>query len=203
VFGFCLSIVLLFYFLHSGPRVMHGLLWLVPPEHRPLILDVWSKLDPVVRRYFIGILVVVTYAATAAFIGLGVILHIPHAVFLALLTGFLETIPVIGLGAAAVIAGLVAVRHATGIGPIIAYAIYAAALRLSIDQLLGPFALGTAARLHPVMIIFCFIAGWVLFGIAGVIMAVPVAIGIKTCLAVLYDEPLDATKPSRNRNCSE
>src|SRR5262249_18781457 len=49
-----------------------------------------------------------------------------------------------GPGAAAVIAG-VAVRHATGIGPIIAYAIYAAALRLLIDQLLGPFALGTAA----------------------------------------------------------
>jgi predicted PurR-regulated permease PerM len=98
--------------------------------------------------------------------GLGVILHIPHAVFQDLLTSFLEMVPV-GPGAAAVIAGIVTVSHATGIGPIIAYAIYAAALRLSIDQLVGPLALGTAARLHPAMIIFCFIVGWVLFGIRG------------------------------------
>jgi predicted PurR-regulated permease PerM len=106
-------------------------------------------------------------------------------------------IPVFGPLAAAVIAGLVAVHYATGIGAIIAYTIYAIALRLSIDQLFGPLALGTVARLHPVAIIFCFIAGAMLFGIAGVLVAVPVAVGIKTCLAVLYEEPLrrDETKP--------
>jgi len=188
--AFFLIPTLLFYFLYSGPRVLRGLLWLVPPQHRPLFLDIWSKLDPVLRRYFVGVLIVVAYAATAAYIGLGVVLHIPHAVFLALLTGVLEMIPAFGPLAAAVIAGLIAVHYATGIGAIIGYAIYATALRLSIDQLFGPLALGAAARLHPVVIIFCFIAGGVLFGIAGVIMAVPVALGIKTCLAALYDEPL-------------
>jgi predicted PurR-regulated permease PerM len=188
---------LLFYFLYSGPRVLRGLLWLIPPAHRPLVLDVWSKLDPLLRRYFVGMLIVMAYAAMAAYVGLGVVLHIPHAVFLALLTGVLEMIPAFGPLAAAVIAGLVAVHYATGIAAIIAYAIYATALRLSIDQLFGPLALGVAARLHPVVIIFCFIAGGMLFGIAGVTMAVPVALAIKTWLAVLYDEPLgrNETKP--------
>jgi predicted PurR-regulated permease PerM len=190
VFAFFLTITLLFYFLYSGPRVLRGLLWLTPPKRRSRVLDIWSKLDPGLRRYFTGVLIVVAYAATAAYVGLGVVLHIPHAVFLALLTGFLEMIPVFGPLAAAVIAGLVAVQYATGIGAIIGYTIYAIALRLSIDQLLGPLALGTAARLHPVTIIFCFIAGAMLFGIAGVIMAVPVALGIKVCLAELYEEPL-------------
>jgi predicted PurR-regulated permease PerM len=189
VFGFFLIPTLLFYFLYSGPRVLRGLLWLVPPARRPLVLDMWSKLDPVLRRYFIGILIVVAYAAAAAYIGLGLVLHIPHAVFLALFTGFLEMIPVFGPLAAAVIAGLVAVHYATGIGAIIGYAIYATVLRLSIDQLFGPLALGTAARLHPVVIIFCFLAGSMLFGVTGVIVAVPVAVAIKICLAVLYDEP--------------
>jgi len=189
---------LLFYFLYSGPRLLRGLLWLVPPQHRPVALDIWSKLDPVLRRYFIGILVVVVYAAIAAYVGLGVVLHIPHAVFLALLTGVLEMIPAIGPLAAAIIAGLVAVHYATGIGAIIGYAIYATALRLSIDQLFAPLALGVAARLHPVVIIFCFTAGGILFGIAGVVMAVPVALAIKICLAVLYEE-----SPSRNESKSE
>ena len=190
MFGFILALVLLFYFLLGGPSIARGLLQLVPPGQRPLILHIWSFLDPVLKRYFIGVLVVVFYAAIAAYIGLGLVLGIPHAVFLALLTGFLEMIPVIGPGASALIAGLVAVHYATGVGPIIAYAIYATALRISIDQLFGPLALGTAARLHPVLVIFCFLAGGVLFGVVGVIMAVPVALVVKVTLTLLYDEPV-------------
>jgi predicted PurR-regulated permease PerM len=39
-----------------------------------------------------------------------------------------------------------------------------------------------------VLIIFCFLAGGTLFGVIGVITAVPVALVIKATLAVLYDE---------------
>jgi predicted PurR-regulated permease PerM len=188
MFGFILSVVLLFYFLLSGPSMARGLLHMVPPGQRPLIVHIWSSLDPVLKRYFIGVLMVVAYAATAAYIGLGFGLGIPHAMPLALLTGFLEMIPVLGPGASALIAGLVAVHYATGIGPIIAYAIYATALRISIDQLFGPLALGAAARLHPVMVIFCFLAGGLLFGMVGVVLSVPIALTVKTTLALLYDE---------------
>ena len=76
-----------------------------------------------------------------------------------------------------------------GIGAIIAYALYATALRISIDQLFGPLALGTAARVHPVLLIFCFLSGALLFGMIGVIMAIPVALAVKVTLALLYDEP--------------
>jgi len=188
MFGLILTLVLLFYFLLSGPSMARGLLQLVPPRQRPLIMHIWTVLDPVLKRYFIGVFIVVAYAAAAAYVGLGLVLGIPHAVFLALLTGVLEMIPVIGPGAAAVIAGLVAVHNAAGIGAIIAYALYATALRISIDQLFGPLALGTAARLHPVLVLFCFLSGALLFGIVGVIMAVPVALVVKITLALLYDE---------------
>jgi predicted PurR-regulated permease PerM len=189
VFGAFLTVVLLFYFLLNGPDIARGLLRVAPPGQRPLIRHVWSQADPVLRRYVLGVLGVIAYATVAAYIGLGVILGIPHAVFLALLTGLLEMIPMIGPGAAAVIAGLVAVRYASGIGPIVGYAVYATILRLSIDQILGPLALGTAARVHPAMVIFCFLLGGALFGIAGVILAVPSVLVIRTTLAILYDEP--------------
>jgi len=199
-FGLFLTLVLLFYFLLSGPAIVRGLLALVPPGQRALIQHVARRADPVVRRYFIGVIIVVTYASAAAYVGLGFFLGIPHAIFLALLTGLLEMIPVIGPGAAAVIAGLVAVRNATGLEPIIAYTIYATALRLSIDQLLGPLVLGSAARVHPVAVIFCFVAGGALFGIIGVILSVPAALVVRTTLAILYDEPQTAPgAPSGSR----
>lgn len=193
-FGVILICVLLFYFLLSGPSLLRGVLWLAPPARRPLIETIWLRLDPILKRYFIGVLLVLLYATAAAYIGLGLVLGINHATFLALLTGILEFMPVVGPGASAAIAGIVAIREAKGIGLIVGYAIYAVALRLSIDQFFAPIALGTAARLHPVVIIFSFLAGGVLFGLPGVILAVPVALTVRVTLSVLRGEPADDHK---------
>jgi predicted PurR-regulated permease PerM len=191
-FGFFLTLVLLFFFLVSGPSIVNGLLWLVPPGQRPLIEDhILSKLNPVLRRYFIGVIAVVCFAAIFAYAGLGLVLGIPHAVFLALTTGILEGIPIVGPATAALIAGIVAIQHNAGLGAIIGYAVYITALRLSIDQFFGPVVLGAAGRVHPALIIFCFLSGGALFGVIGVITAVPVALVIKTTLSVLYDEPVE------------
>lgn len=203
VFGVILLFVLLLYFLLGGPRLANGMLWLVPPNQRPLARSIRAALEPILRRYFVGIAIVVTYAAAAAYVGLGLVLGLNHAVFLALTTGVLEMVPVAGPALSARLAGLIAIQTATGIGNIVAYAIYAIVLRLSIDQLIAPLVLGHAAQLHPVQIIFCFLAGGVLFGIPGVILAVPTALTIKVVLATLYAEPLnEADQPSRKRNLS-
>jgi predicted PurR-regulated permease PerM len=186
--GTFLAVVLLFYFLADGKRVAAGLFWIVPPHRRPLVARIWARLDPILMRYFIGVIVVVAYATVAAYIGLGVILGIKQAVFLALLTGILETVPVVGPTAAAVIAGLASLRTASGVINIIEYAAYATLLRLSIDQIVGPVVLGRAAHVHPVLIIFCFLAGGIVLGIPGVILAVPIALLVKSTLATIYGD---------------
>lgn len=188
VMGVFLTMVLLFYFLVSGRSVARGVLWIVPPHRRHLVERIWARLDPVLMRYFLGVIAVVIYATIAAYIGLGLILHIHHAALLALLTGILEAVPVIGPTSAAIIAGLVSLQTATGVMSILAYALYATILRLSIDQIIGPVVLGHAGRVHPVLIIFCFLAGGVLLGIPGVILAVPVALTINNTLATLYGD---------------
>lgn len=195
VFGVFLTAVILFYFMIGGPALGRGLLRLVPPWQRPLVDEMWERANPVLRRYFIGIAIVVGYAMTASYIGLGVVLHIRHAGLLAVVTGLLEMLPIIGPAASALVAGLVALRNATGIWNIVGYVIYASLLRLSIDQMLGPLVLGKAARIHPVLVIFCFLSGGLLFGISGVIMSVPVALTIRIVLGTLYDEPLAGIDP--------
>ncbi len=92
------------------------------------------------------------------------------------------------------IAGVVAIQEAKSIWSIITYVIYASALRLSIDQLVGPVVLGNAARVHPTLVIFCFLAGGALFGIVGVVLAVPLALTIKVALAMIYGEPIGGRK---------
>jgi predicted PurR-regulated permease PerM len=188
VIGVFLTAVLLIWFLITGPSVARGLFWLVPPSRRELVSDIWARLDPVLKHYFIGVFATVIYATVAAYIGLAVILGLDHALLLSLLTGIAEMLPFIGSTAAAIVAGLVALHTATGMMSIIAFAVYATVLRLSIDQLVAPLVLGRAANVHPVLIIFCFLAGAVTFGIVGVILSVPVALAVKTTLTVLYGE---------------
>jgi predicted PurR-regulated permease PerM len=187
--GLILIWVLLGYSQLHGPRIGRGLMWLVPPPRRPFARRVWAELDPLLRRYFIGVALVVVYASTAAYIGLGIALGLRHAAFLAIITGVLEIIPLIGPAAAAIIVGLVAVQNAATTGAILAFIAYAVALRISIDQFFGPIVLGSAARVRPIVVMFCFLAGGLLFGIVGVILAVPIALTLKVMLAVLYGEP--------------
>lgn len=188
IFSMFLGAVLLFYFLLSGQQLVSGLISAAPPAQRPLITKIINRVDPVLRRYFVGVAIIVTYAAVASYIGLGVILGVKHAVFLAIATGFLELIPVLGPLLAAVLAGMVALQGASGIWDVLKYVLYASALRLSIDQVFGPLVLGRAASLHPVTIIFCFLTGGLLYGIAGVIMAVPVALAARITLKTIYGE---------------
>ena len=187
-FGLVLTWVVLAYLLIDGPRVGRGLLWIVPPSRRPVAAQIWTDLDPILRRYFVGIAIVVLYGSAAAYLGLRIFLGLKHAFVLALLTGVLEIIPLIGPAASAVIAGLAAVQEAKSASDIIAYIIYAVALRISIDQLVGPLVLGKAASVHPIVVIFCFLAGAALFGVIGMVLAVPVALTTKVILEFLYGE---------------
>lgn len=189
MFGMILTVVLFAYMLFDGPGIERGLLWLVPPQQRSFARHLWERVEPALRRYFVGLAVVVLYTSAAAYIGLAIFLHLPHAVLLAIATGFLELIPFIGPLAAAVLAGMIALQNAHGIESVVAYALYASALRLSIDQIVGPVVLGTAARIHPALVIFCLLVGGYLFGVIGIVLAIPVAVTIKITLAALY-EPL-------------
>src|SRR5262249_15042514 len=96
LFGFILTWVLLGYFLVGGRSLVKSLVWLVPPQNRDFVRRVWDDLHNVLWRYFVGVALVVLYASTVAYIGLALILGIHHAIFLALLTGVLEIIPIVG-----------------------------------------------------------------------------------------------------------
>jgi predicted PurR-regulated permease PerM len=187
LFGLILTWVLLGYMLIDGPAIGRGLFWLVPPRQRPFASRVWDELEPILRRYFVGVGTVVLFASLAAYIGLS-LLGIRHAPFLALATGLLEIVPLLGPAASAVLVGLFAIEQASSAWSIIAYALYATALRISIDQFFGPIVLGKAAYVRPVLVIFCFLAGGYLFGVIGVLLAVPAALALKVVLGQHYRE---------------
>jgi predicted PurR-regulated permease PerM len=116
----------------------------------------------------------------------GLIFHVSHAIFLALLVGVLELIPVIGPILSFITFGLVAVQQAS-FTMIIWFGVFAIALRLVIDQVVGPVVLGRAAQIPAVVVMFAFLAGGALYGFLGVVLAIPVAAAVKIVLAEIYE----------------
>jgi putative heme transporter len=167
-----LALVLLFFLLKDGHRMWAWLLDRLPDRRRERADAAgragWHALSGYVR----GTIIVAAVDA----IGIGaalLIVGVPLALPLALLTFIAAFVPIIGAtvaGAAAVLVALVAN------GPTQALIILAAviAVQQAEGNLLEPLVMGRAVRLHPAVILVAVAAGTVLAGVAGAIVAVPV-----------------------------
>ncbi|HTV89328.1 MAG TPA: AI-2E family transporter [Stellaceae bacterium] len=189
IVGCFLTLVLIPYMMISGPRLSNGAIWLIPPERRHSVTQLLPKMLPALRRYLAGILGVVAYTAVIAYIGFGLVFGLPNAVLLSITVGVLELIPAAGPFASGVLVALTAFQQKSMM-TIILMGAFAIALRLSIDNLIAPIVLGKAGRIHPVIVIFSFIAGASLFGLIGLILAVPAAVCLRLILQHYYAEPV-------------
>ena len=181
-------LVVLFYLLQSGRRVAEGVLWLAPPPYRPILRAHGRRIEPMLRQYVRGLLLVVAYASGAAWLVLGPVFHLPFAAVLAVTVGVLELVPVVGPAASMALIGGGAVLDGGGPWAVFGAMAFAVGLRLSIDEIVGPLVLGRAVSLPPVVIIVAFLVGSALFGVLGALLAVPVAASVKIVLAALYGE---------------
>lgn len=185
--GVFLSLLLFFYFLKDGPRLVRGAVGLAPPASRERLRVLLGRVSPLLFRYLLGLVIIVSFGTGASLLGLGLVLKLRHALLLSILVGILELIPVIGPLTAAVAVGLVAIEQG-GAAIILGVAVFFIALRLAIDQFLGPLTLGRAEALHPTMVLFAFLVGAVFFGPFGLLIAVPTAATVRIVLRELYGE---------------
>jgi predicted PurR-regulated permease PerM len=117
--------------------------------------------------------------STVTAIGLS-ILEVPYSIVLGIVTGVLELIPIVGPITAGAIACIVALGHPNPFGwqqltYVAVVAVMYTVLRHSEDYFVIPLVIGRIVRLHPAVVIFSLLAGGALFGLLGVILAVPAA----------------------------
>ena len=199
---FVLTLVLLFYFLLSGPELVEGMVPLIPPDGRPRVRALMREVRPMLFRYVTGVLIIVAYTSVAAWVGIRFILHQPHAEIIALAVGVLELLPVIGPILSGALMAAIAFDRGSHLGVALGFVGFAVALRLSIDQVVGPVVLGRTVILHPVVIIFAFLAGGVLFGMLGVLVAIPAAAIVKLVLEAAHCGPEGGTSSRRGPRVS-
>ena len=183
---FLVFLIATFFFLRDWPRLINWSKRLVPPASRHELVPLGAQVSILLSRYVRGQLLLVAIMSTATIIGLTVF-GVPFSLLLGLLTGVLEVIPIIGPITAGAIACLVALGNPNPFGwsqlaYVGAIAIMYTVLRHAEDYFVIPLVIGRIVRLHPALVIFSLLAGGAVFGLIGVVLAVPVAATLRLVL---------------------
>jgi predicted PurR-regulated permease PerM len=128
-----------------------------------------------------------------------ILLGIPMgiAVAIGVVSGLINAIPFLGTAIALVI-GVGYALIAENITPLIPglnpndLALYVVILVIIVhvleDVVFQPFVLGSAANVHPLVVIIAIISGSLLMGLWGVLFAIPAVVVIKTAVATFFKE---------------
>jgi predicted PurR-regulated permease PerM len=183
--GFLLVFLSLAYMLVDGHNFFRYVLRFVPPEHRAHVQHLSGQIHHVLGRYLRGQLLLIVLMSTVTFAILEWGFHLSYALWIGILTGILEIIPLIG----PITAGTIActVGFAQGGAPEAAgLAITYFVLRQVEDQLVMPIVVGRAVHVHPLVTIFAVLTGEKIGGVLGMILAVPIAAAVKIVLDYAY-----------------
>jgi putative heme transporter len=170
--AFTLSLALLsvFFLLKDGPsmrRWVDNHLGVPPTVAQTITGGVLRSL----RGYFLGVTLVAAFNAVV--VGLGaLILGVPLAGTIAVVTLVLAYIPFIGAFVAGAFAVIIALGASGTTTALIMLVIVILANGL-LQNLVQPFAMGSALDLHPLVVLVATIASGCIFGTIGLILAAP------------------------------
>lgn len=172
---------LTFFFLKDKHLFVNGLMLLSPERYEGNVRHFLNSSKYLLTRYFVGIMLEITFLIILISIGLIIAgLHFQLALVIALIIGLLNVIPYLGPAIGWVIGLMMGTAHYIQAGydpPLIMHLFWMltvfAIVKIIDDVLFQPFIYGTSVMAHPVEIFIVILAGAMIAGIPGMILAVP------------------------------
>jgi len=172
-------LLLAFHWTLDGPRTIQSLLLLVPRGQRESISELISAMETKVGFYIAGqsvLCLVIGIMALVAYLLIG----LPNALVLALVAGVMEAVPMIGPLLGAIPAAVIALSIAPSK---LVWVIVATLVIQQIENsVLVPRVMRKAVGVNPFVSLLAIFAFSSLFGIAGALMAIPIAAIIQLLL---------------------
>ena len=165
--------VVAFYLLRDWDRIVARVDTLLPHAQRDTIREQVSEIDRTLAGYVRGqgsvcIVLAIFYGAALSLAGLD------FGIVIGMIAGMISFVPFVG----AIVGGLLSVGLAAvqfdSAGPILVIAGIFVVGQVLEGNFLTPKLVGDAVDLHPVWLIFGLLAGGVVFGMVGVLLALPV-----------------------------
>ncbi|MFG2578950.1 AI-2E family transporter [Streptomyces malaysiensis] len=182
------------FFVHSGDRMWQWFREQLPERAR----STWDRGARAAWSTFAGYTrgIIVVAASNAVLVGIALsVLRVPLALPLTLLVFFATFVPLIGSPIALAVATVVALA---GRGPAIAAVVLL--LIVAVGQFEGhvlhPLVMSWAVRLHPVVVAISVIAGSIVAGVIGAVVAVPMVSVAWSVTRALRGQPPGGARPA-------
>jgi predicted PurR-regulated permease PerM len=168
-----------YYWAIEGERITYSLLLRVPAARREGIRELIGEMESKVGAFYRGQLVLCTFVGFFQLIAY-LLIGLPNSLILAMLAFIGEAIPLIGpaLGAIPAIIVALAIAPEKAIWVIIATLI----IQQIENNILVPRVMDRAVGVNPIVSILSIIAFAALFGLAGALLAIPIAAIIQILL---------------------
>jgi predicted PurR-regulated permease PerM len=185
IFQLVTVLVLTFFFLLDGKRMVGWGLRQLPPERSERVRKVMDDVYEATSGYVVGNLIISVIAGTGTYIVL-MILNVPFAVPLSVLMAFLDLIPLVGATIGGVGIGIVAAisNFPTAL---IVWAIYFIVYQQIENNILQPVIYRRTVQLHPLVVLVAVLIGGSQLGVLGALLAIPVAAGLQIIVKDLWN----------------
>lgn len=181
IFSIALIPILLYYFLKDFRQIKERIKLLIPRKYRNKVARIGASIDDIFGSYVRSQIILSLITAVMTAIGL-LILKIDFALIIGIINGITNIIPYFGPIIGAIPAVLVALLQSP------MKALYTIIVIIIIQQIesdiICPKITADSVGLHPVTVILALVIGGELFGIAGLLLGVPVAAALKI---IYYD----------------
>lgn len=170
--SFLFMLAYLLFLLYYRSHIRQFLLLLSPEGERKEMSRVVDSVANVSQQYLVGLSKMIACLWIMYGVGFSVI-GIENALFFAFLCGLLEIVPFIGNLTGTGITVLVAAAQGSSQGILIAIVATYAVVQFVQGWLLEPLMLGPQVRVNPLFTIIALVVGELLWGIAGIFLAIP------------------------------
>jgi len=179
-----LILIISFYLLNDGGRLLHRGVVLVPEKYREQAWFFLTSLDSVLGGYirgqlFLSLLAGILGGGGAAFLG------VPYPLLIGIMTFLLQMIPVIGPLVAVVPAVAISLFFMPPLTTAI-LALWFVVFQQIVTNVLGPRIMGMAVGIHPLEALLAVLVGYPLGGFLGAFLAVPLAGIVHILVRELY-----------------
>jgi predicted PurR-regulated permease PerM len=161
----------------GGPRWRRAILAAQPPERAEALDRMFDRIGAAVGNYVRGALIQALIAGVTAWIVL-LILGVPYPAALALVVFLFDLVPLIGATLGAVLVGIVTLFADFPVATIV-WTIWSIIYQQLENNLIQPRIQSRSVQLEPFLVLVSVLFGASLFGVAGAILAIPVAASIQ------------------------
>ncbi|HQR34865.1 MAG TPA: AI-2E family transporter [Blastocatellia bacterium] len=159
---------------------------LIPPRFRSVTTDLIGQINEVLSSYVRNQLLIAVAMGAMYSVGF-LILRVPLGFTIGMLAGILNFVPYLGTLTGLALSVFFVALDGAGFGRISGVLIIFAIVQSVEGYYLTPKLLGSRLNLHPMWVLVGLVIGGNLFGLLGIILAVPVIAVAKVVLGVLED----------------